>query len=82
LRTLTKEEDSWQKCDVEETVFTIVPGQISAAAEQRNIQPSKVYSWKGFTGYYSLEESEKDEERSYSTKTARSLIMLYQAMIV
>ena len=67
LYALTKDEDS-SLDDVEETVFTIVPGQISAAAERRNIQPSKVYGWKGFAGYFSLEESEEDKERSYYYK--------------
>lgn len=52
LRTLTED-------DVEETVYTIVPGQISVAAERRNIQPNKVY------GCFLSEESEEREMSYY-----------------
>ena len=52
LRTLTED-------DVEQTVYTIVPGQISVAAEKRNIQPNKVY------GCFLSEESEEREMSYY-----------------
>lgn len=54
----------------EQLVYTIVPGQIRTAAEQRDITPYKVYGdvWvasSGFTEKEDTKEEEMDIERSY-----------------
>ena len=53
-------------------VYTLVPGQIEAAAEQRGITPSKVYGdvWVAISGF-DPEEEEETEKSYYYKETYR-----------
>ena len=56
----------------EQLVYTLVPGQIRAAAEDRDITPSSVYGaeWVASSGF--TKEEEEETERSYYYKDNKS----------
>ena len=49
----------------DESIYTIVPGQIRAAAEKRNITPSMVYGITWMTSLGFTQDKEMDIEMSY-----------------
>ena len=58
------DEESDQKVEIT-PVYTIVPGQISAAAQRRNIEPHDVYASDGWMNSRNSPEDEEIIERSY-----------------
>ena len=61
------DDDYYQYHPDDTAVYTIVPGQIEAAAEQRGITPSKVYgdAWVAISGFDPEEEEEMEKSYYY-----------------